>query len=82
LVLGDDEDDVKSLSKQQLQALELAERGYSMFLTGSAGTGKSFLLRQMIARLRRTHGHDAVAVTASTGAYSARTRRQAFMTNW
>ena len=38
-----------------------------MFLTGSAGTGKSFLLGHIVKRLRGIHKHDAVAVTASTG---------------
>lgn len=68
-VLGEPDEDagVTCLSEQQQRALDLAERGYSMFLTGSAGTGKSFLLRQMIERLRLKHGPEAVAVTASTG---------------
>ncbi|KAG2183553.1 hypothetical protein INT43_006559, partial [Umbelopsis isabellina] len=38
----------------------------SLFFTGSAGTGKSVLLREIIAHLRRRLG-DSVAVTASTG---------------
>jgi ATP-dependent DNA helicase PIF1 len=39
-----------------------------MFLTGCAGTGKSFLLGHILKRLRRIHRDpDAVAVTASTG---------------
>jgi ATP-dependent DNA helicase PIF1 len=40
-----------------------------LFFTGSAGTGKSVLLREIIASLRTKHGArtEAVAVTASTG---------------
>ena len=41
--------------------------GHNLFLTGSAGTGKSFVLRQVIAQLRVRHG-AGVHVTASTGA--------------
>ena len=45
--------------------------GKSIFFTGSAGTGKSFLLRKIIADLRRSlqaEGRaDAVFVTAPTG---------------
>jgi DNA replication protein DnaC len=74
-VLGEPDEDagVTCLSEQQQRALDLAERGYSMFLTGSAGTGKSFVLRQMIERLRLKHGPEAVAVTASTGTSRTRT---------
>lgn len=75
-MLGEPDEDagVTCLSEQQQRALDLAERGYSMFLTGSAGTGKSFVLRQMIERLRLKHGPEAVAVTASTGTSRTRTR--------
>ena len=44
--------------------------GKNVFFTGNAGTGKSFLLNHIIARLRREYGDDftnAVAVTAATG---------------
>ena len=42
-------------------------RQQSVFFTGSAGTGKSFLLRSVIKALKLKYGRDAVAVTASTG---------------
>jgi len=45
----------------------LALQGYNLFITGSAGTGKTFLLKRMIKQLKRKHGDSAVKVTASTG---------------
>lgn len=53
------------LDKFQAAAIAAAERGESFFLTGSAGTGKSFVLREIIRRLRRKNRR--VAVAASTG---------------
>ncbi|KAK7012812.1 PIF1-like helicase-domain-containing protein [Favolaschia claudopus] len=57
------------LSQEQTQILRLAEEGHSLFYTGSAGTGKSVLLREIIKALRKKHSKndDAVAITASTG---------------
>ena len=55
------------LNEEQLHALELAMRGCSIFLTGGAGTGKSFALMVIVAALRRLHGASAVGVAASTG---------------
>lgn len=61
--------DLVSLSSQQNKILEVVEEGKSVFFTGSAGTGKSVLLRAIIKSLRQKHikNNDAVAVTASTG---------------
>jgi ATP-dependent DNA helicase PIF1 len=58
-----------SLSPEQQNVLDCVLKGESMFFTGSAGTGKSVLLRHIIAALKRTHASrpDAVAITASTG---------------
>ena len=49
--------------------MKLAQEGKSLFYTGSAGTGKSVLLREIIKVLRKKYVSipDAVAVTASTG---------------
>lgn len=55
------------LSKEQESVLQLAEAGHNIFYTGSAGSGKSVLLREMIKILKRKYGDDQVAVTASTG---------------
>ncbi|KAF9269174.1 hypothetical protein L218DRAFT_424224 [Marasmius fiardii PR-910] len=57
------------LSQEQSQILNLVKQGMSVFYTGSAGTGKSVLLREIIKSLRIKHGKapDAVAITASTG---------------
>ena len=58
------------LSDEQKQVLELvAEKKQSVFFTGSAGTGKSVLLRETIKALRDKYRRepDRIAVTASTG---------------
>ncbi|XP_065177626.1 ATP-dependent DNA helicase PIF1-like [Sycon ciliatum] len=52
-----------SLTKQQQQVLQLVRSGKSIFLTGGAGTGKSFLLRRIISTLPP----ESTFVTASTG---------------
>ncbi|NVN97414.1 AAA family ATPase, partial [Candidatus Nomurabacteria bacterium] len=49
----------------QEQALKIMKTGVNIYLTGSAGSGKTYLLNQYIKYLE---DHDiAVAVTASTG---------------
>lgn len=58
------------LSDEQQHVLELViEKKKSVFFTGSAGTGKSVLMREIIASLRNKYKKepDRVAVTASTG---------------
>lgn len=55
------------LSKEQESVIELAKLGHNIFYTGSAGTGKSVLLREMIKVLKKKYGYDQVAITASTG---------------
>ncbi|KAJ1299572.1 hypothetical protein OPQ81_002538 [Rhizoctonia solani] len=58
------------LSPEQQRVLDLVLQGRSVFFTGSAGTGKSVLLRNIIQSLRerRTPG---LVVTASTGIAAA-----------
>ncbi|GAA5924183.1 hypothetical protein JCM1841_006870 [Sporobolomyces salmonicolor] len=55
--------------EQQMVHKLVVDDGRNVFFTGSAGTGKSVLLREIIASLKRKHrgNADAVAVTASTG---------------
>ena len=58
------------LSEEQKKVLNLVVEGKrSVFFTGSAGTGKSVLLREIIKALRKKWQRevDRVAVTASTG---------------
>ena len=58
------------LSEEQKAVLHtVVNDGKSVFFTGSAGTGKSVLMRQIIQKLKDKHQKDiaSVAVTASTG---------------
>jgi ATP-dependent DNA helicase PIF1 len=58
------------LSDEQKKVLNLVTlEGKSVFFTGSAGTGKSVLMREIIASLKDKYKREAdrVAVTASTG---------------
>jgi ATP-dependent DNA helicase PIF1 len=59
-----------TLSEEQKRVQELVcNQKKSVFFTGSAGTGKSVLMRSIIAELRRQYirDPDRIAVTASTG---------------
>jgi hypothetical protein len=49
----------------QVQAIDIMKLGNNVFLTGSAGSGKTYVLNQYIAFLR-SHGISP-AITASTG---------------
>lgn len=58
------------LSDEQKSVLDLvSEQKQSVFFTGSAGTGKSVLMREIIKKLRLNYARepDRIAVTASTG---------------
>lgn len=58
-----------TLSAEQEKVQKLVLDGKSVFYTGSAGTGKSILLRSIIKSLKNKYKGEegAVAVTASTG---------------
>jgi len=49
----------------QKQALEILKMGYNVFLTGSAGSGKTFVLNQYINYLKKKKVN--IGITASTG---------------
>ncbi|XP_011633917.1 ATP-dependent DNA helicase PIF1 [Pogonomyrmex barbatus] len=51
------------LTREQIQVLNAVLNGKNVFFTGSAGTGKSFLLRKIISALPP----DVTMATASTG---------------
>lgn len=58
------------LSDEQKHVLDaVVKNGKSIFFTGSAGTGKSVLMREIIKQLRNKYRReqDRVAITASTG---------------
>ena len=58
---------ITELSDEQKVAANKAIAGNNLFITGSAGTGKSFLLNYVIQELQKLHGEASVAVTAPTG---------------
>ncbi|GAN09656.1 DNA repair and recombination protein pif1 [Mucor ambiguus] len=63
-----DPDLIKTLSTEQLAIYDAVVRlGKNIYLTGTAGTGKSVVLKAIINGLQTKYGIDKVAVTASTG---------------
>jgi Cdc6-like AAA superfamily ATPase len=60
---------LSSLSGEQQRAAQRALSGQNLFITGSAGTGKSFLLKYIVQEARKQHSEhpDSVVVTAPTG---------------
>ncbi|RMZ90363.1 hypothetical protein DV736_g2396, partial [Chaetothyriales sp. CBS 134916] len=58
------------LSKEQKAVIQaVCEHGKSIFFTGSAGTGKSVLMRSIITKFKQKYRRetDRLAITASTG---------------
>ena len=53
------------MNERQLEALSIIKNGYNLFLTGSAGTGKSFTIKAIIDYLNEINKN--VAITALTG---------------
>ena len=53
------------MNEDQLYAVALAEKGHSFLLTGSCGTGKSYVLGETVRRLRAAD--RKVLLCASTG---------------
>lgn len=57
-----------SFSDEQNKVMRyIVQDRLNVFYTGSAGTGKSVLLRELVSQLQRKFGASAIAVTASTG---------------
>ncbi|KAK9285568.1 hypothetical protein L1049_024763 [Liquidambar formosana] len=65
---------------QQSQILDAISKGKSVFITGSAGTGKTVLLKRIIKILKPIHGPSRVFVTASTGVAACALRGQTLHT--
>lgn len=57
-----------TLSDEQLCIERLALDGRSMFITGGAGTGKSFLLRSIVTKMQLQRGKQSCVVLSPTGA--------------
>lgn len=60
------------LNDKQTDVLRLVRQGKNVFFTGSAGTGKTFLLEQIVSELKKKYRNYAVfrrkvAITAPTG---------------
>lgn len=57
----------EQLNSEQKVAAKLILSGNNVFLTGNAGTGKSFVLKYIIQEFSKLHGSEKIAVTAPTG---------------
>ena len=56
------------LNESQKRAFDSVKSGKNVFISGSAGTGKSFLIMQIIDYYNRLYGKSKVKITATTGA--------------
>ena len=56
-----------TLDKYQTNAISLFNAGYNLFITGSAGSGKSFIIRRCIHEYHSTHSDQGLSVTSTTG---------------
>lgn len=64
---NDEDNEENYLSDEQREVLKLVLEGKNIFLTGRAGTGKTFLLRAVVKNLKRIYPPGSVFVTAPTG---------------
>ncbi len=60
----DSNDPISSLSTEQQYALDLCESGENVFLTGGAGSGKSYVIREFM----KSKDPKQIPILASTGA--------------
>src|SRR5271170_1904239 len=60
------------LSETQMRAMELVFQGHNVFVTGGAGTGKSFLLQELVGRLREAGKRVIVAASTGVAAFNVR----------
>lgn len=56
-----------NLSEEQRNIVRKCLSGKNIFFTGSAGTGKSYTLRELISVMRLIYSYEEVFVTAPTG---------------
>jgi hypothetical protein len=56
-----------SLDEEQKEVLHACLAGANVFFSGMGGTGKTFLLKRIVAALKARHGVRAVACCAPTG---------------
>lgn len=61
---------------QQKKIVDAVTGGQSVFISGSAGTGKTVLVEHIIKQLKKIHGRSKVVVTGSTGAAACAIRGQ------
>ena len=59
-------DETHELNDDQQRVMDLVMGGSNVFFTGSAGTGKSYLIKRLFTALSKKHG-VGVIVTAPTG---------------
>lgn len=55
------------LSASQQEVVRQVQKGHSVFITGGAGVGKSYLSKILVGALSQRYGSESVAITASTG---------------
>ena len=58
---------ILELDKYQKNAIQLVQAGYNLFITGSAGSGKSFLIRKCIEECRSIYQQKHISITSTTG---------------
>jgi ATP-dependent DNA helicase PIF1 len=64
---SDEEPDFSSFSEDQQSVLKAAYEGQNIFFTGCAGTGKSYILRELVKNLKKKYTSDSIAIVAPTG---------------